>query len=172
MDLIEQLDKQAVKELFSKNWLTHDAMWYGLCAVELGPAVANRINKNAVRAMAAYEIKRIMKLMDIPGETHITEFDELVDILDTAFCVVQTNFMQFEYSFPKKNVLHGRFDACFAHAGLKQHGMIDTYDCGIVQRVKGWLEAIQVAYEMTPEFEGCLLHTIGSCEVDFHFQLG
>ena len=29
MDIMEKLDKDDIKELFSKNWLTHDAMWYG-----------------------------------------------------------------------------------------------------------------------------------------------
>lgn len=36
--------------------------------------------------------------------------------------------------------------------------------------VKGG-EVIQVTYEMTPQFEGCLLQSMGFHEVDFHFQL-
>ena len=49
--------------------------------------------------------------------------------------------------------------------------MIDTYECGILERVKGWLDTIKVDYTMTPEFTGCLMHQNGSCEVDFHFGL-
>ena len=62
MDLLMQMGKRDVKELFSKNWLTHDAMWYGSSVFELGPEVANRLNKQAAKSMAAIEIKRIIKL--------------------------------------------------------------------------------------------------------------
>lgn len=40
MDLMETLNRDAVKDLFSKDWLTHDAMWYGSCMQELGPEKA------------------------------------------------------------------------------------------------------------------------------------
>ncbi len=61
MDLFKEMEQGDVKELFSKNWLTHDVMCYGNCVFELGPEVANRLNKKAVKAMEAIEIKRIMK---------------------------------------------------------------------------------------------------------------
>ena len=171
MDLLMQMGKSDVKELFSKNWLTHDAMWYGNCVVELGPAVANRLNRQAVKSMAAIEIKRIIKLMGIPKEARITTFDELAEIIDTAFQVVRTCFMKFDFSFPEKNVLHGKFHECFAHDGMKRYGMIETYECGILERVRGWLDTIEVSYQMTPEFSGCLMHQQGYCEVVFHFAL-
>lgn len=171
MDLLMQMGKNDIKELFSKNWLTHDAMWYCTCVLELGPEMANRLNKQAVKSMAAIEIKRIIKLMDIQREDRITTFDELTEIVNTVFQVVRTRFMNFDFSFPEKNVLHGKFHECFAHDGVKRYGMIETYDCGILERVKGWLDAIEIDYQMTPEFSGCLMHQQGSCEVDFHFTL-
>jgi len=47
--------------------------------------------------------------------------------------------------------------------------MIETYECGILERFKGWLDAIEVDFQMTPDFSGCLMHQKGSCEVYFHF---
>jgi len=114
------MGKSDVKELFSKNWLTHDAIWYGNCVFELGPEVANHLNKQAVISMAAIEIKRIIKLMGIPKEACITTFDELAEILDTAFQVVRTRFMKFDFSFLEKIILHGKFHECFAHDGVKR----------------------------------------------------
>ena len=49
--------------------------------------------------------------------------------------------------------------------------MIETYECGILERVRSWLDTLEVGYQMTPEFSGCLMHQQGSCEVDFHFAL-
>ena len=146
MDLMKKLNKNDVKELFSKNWLTHDAMWYGSCMQELGPEKANQLNKTAVQLMATIEIKRIMKLMDKPKGVTIKTFRELAEIIETAFRLVQTSFLTFDFSFPEKNVLRGRFNECFAHDGVKRYGMIDDYECGIVERVKGWLNSLGIGW--------------------------
>ena len=171
MDLMKELKKDDVKELFSKNWLTHDAMWYGICMQELGPEKANQLNKKAVRLMAAIEMKRIMKLMDKPRDVTIKSFQELAEIIETAFLLVQTSFLTFDFSFPERNLLCGRFNECFAHDGVKKAGMIANYECGIVERVKGWLDSLGVTYNMTPDFRGCLMHQNGICEVHFRFDL-
>jgi hypothetical protein len=171
MDLMKKLNRDDVKELFSKNWLTHDAMWYGSCMQELGPEKANQLNKRAVRLMAAIEIKRVMKLMDKPKGVTIKTFDELAEIIETAFRLVQTSFLTFDFSFPEKNLLRGRFNECFAHDGVEKFGMIADYECGIVERVKGWLDSLGVTYKMIPDFTGCLMHQNGICEVDFRFDL-
>ncbi len=171
MDLMNNLNKNEVKELFSKNWLTHDAMWYGSCMQELGPEKANQLNKTAVQLMATIEIKRIMKLMGRPKGVTIKTFLELAEIIKTAFRVVQTSFLTFDFRFPEKNVLRGRFNECLAHDGVKKYGMIDDYECGIVERVKGWLDSLGVRYKMIPDFTGCLMHQNGICEADFCFDL-
>jgi hypothetical protein len=49
--------------------------------------------------------------------------------------------------------------------------MIESYDCGIIERVKGWLDSLGVAYQVAPEFNGCLMHQKGQCEIDFRFDL-
>jgi hypothetical protein len=171
MELMQTLNKDEVKEHFSKSWMTHDAMWYGICVQELGPQKANVINKAAVRLMSAVEIKRILKLMDKPVDVAVDDYNYLEEILDTAFELVKTDFMAFDISFPEKNLLRGRFDQCFAYAGVKKYGMVADYDCGIVERIKGWLEALKVGYHMTPEFSGCLMHQSGKCTIDFRFDL-
>ena len=171
MDLMQKLNRNEVKELFSKNWLTHDAMWYGSCIEELGSEKANQLNKQAVRLMAAIEIKRVLKLMNKPIGVTIDNFNELVEIIETAFRLVQTSFMTFDFSFPAKNLLRGQFNECFAYNGVKKYGMIANYDCGIVERVKGWLDGLSVAHNMIPEFKGCLMYQNGNCEVDFRFDL-
>ncbi len=171
MNLFQRLNKDQVKELFSKNWLTHDAMWYGSCMQELGPEKANHLNKTAARLMAGIEIKRIVKLMGKPKDYTVETYNELAEIIETAFLLVQTSFLTFDFSFPEKNLLRGRFNDCFAHDGVKKYGIIDSYECGIVERVKGWLESLGIKYKMVPDFNGCLMHQNGKCVIDFHFDL-
>jgi len=170
MDLSIKLNSEEVKELFSKNWLTHDAMWYGTCVNELGSEKANKLNKTAVRLMATIEIKRIVGLMGRPMGAGINTFHELKEIIGTAFQLVQTSFMTFDYSFPEENMLLGSFNECFAYNGVKKYGMIANYDCGIVERVKGWLDGLSVSYVMEPDFTGCLMYQKGTCEVRFRFN--
>ena len=169
MDLMHDLSKGDIKELFSKNWLTHDAMWYGSCMQALGPDHANQLNKVAVRLMAGIEIKRILKLMGKPKGAAVSNFGDLAEIIETAFHLVQTSFMKFEFSFPEKNLLKGQFNYCFAYEGVKKFGFIEHYDCGIVERVKGWLDALEVKYKAT-DFNGCLMHQSGQCVIDIRFD--
>ena len=169
MDLIAKMDKKDIKELFSKNWMTHDAMWYGSCMQDLGPAKANQLNKGAVRLMAGIEIKRILKLMGKPKNYSVKHFGDLSEIIETAFHLVQTSFMKFDFSFPKENLLRGQFNDCFAYEGVKKFGIIEDYDCGIVERIKGWLDGMGVTYKMT-DFTGCLMHKTGKCVIDFVFE--
>jgi hypothetical protein len=168
MNLLEKLDKNEIREFFSKGWMTHDAMWLYYCLQEFGPDKANKINQAAVKSMAAIEIQRVLKLMN-KGKGPITSHDEFKEIIDTAFRLIQPNFMKLYYSFPEKNLFRGGFYECFAHDGLKKFGMIDLYQCAIITRVRGWIEALDVKYEITPEFSGCLMHKNGKCEMEFRF---
>lgn len=170
MDLLTIMDKEEIRELFSKNWMTHDAMWYGCSMQALGPDKANQLNQEAVRLMAGIEIGRIVKLMGKPNGYTIKRFDELTELIETTFGLIQARFMKFEFWFPEKNLMSGRFNNCFAYEGVKTYAMIEHYDCGIFERIKGWLDALGVTYETT-DFTGCLMHQTGKCEVDFHFQL-
>ena len=171
MDLMEKLDKKEIREFFSKNWMTHDAMWFGNVMQALGAEKANEINKGAVKAMAGVEIKRILKLMGKPRDTVITTFEELKEIIDTTYKLIQPEFMKLYYGFPDKNIFRGGFHECFAHDGVSKFGFIDVYQCGIVIRVQGWLEGLGVKYDMIPEFNGCLMHQNGKCEIEFRFYL-
>jgi hypothetical protein len=171
MDLIEKLDKKEIKEFFSKNWMTHDAMWFAGVMLEFGAEKANQINKGAVKAMAGIEIKRIMKLMGKPKDAVITTFEELKEIIDSTYKLIQPEFMKLYYGFPEKNIFRGGFHECFAHDGVSQTGLIDVYQCGIVMRVQGWFEGLGVRYEMTPAINGCLMHQNGKCEIEFKFYL-
>ncbi len=171
MDVTEKLDKKDVKELFSKNWLTHDAMWFVNCMQELGPEKANKINKSAVRMMAPIEMARILKLMGKPKGFVAKTYDDVREVITAGFNTVQTDFMKFDFSFPEPNVLRGNYSECFAHEGLKMYDMIDKYDCGIVDRVLGWLDCVNVSHEVKPDFKGCLMHMHGKCEVDVKFEI-
>ena len=64
MDMVP-LAKKELKELLNKCCMTHDAMWFYNCLQECGIEKTNKINRAAVKAMAAVEIKRLKKAVGV-----------------------------------------------------------------------------------------------------------
>ena len=126
------LSKNQLKEILNKNWMTHDAMWFYNCLQEFGIEKTNKINKAAIRNMAAIEIKRIQKLV---GAEQIDSFDELKSFFDTAMEIATGKFMKYKYSTPAKNLMHAQWESCFAYEGMKSLGIADRYECGIMLRI-------------------------------------
>lgn len=159
---IKAVSTAAQKDLLVQNWMTHDAMWMmesiSLCGME----TANRLNQAAVRQMARVEARRIKKLL---GLAAIEDFASFKAFIDEACRLVLSDFMEFSYSFPEKNVMlwswpEGR---CFAYRAMRKAGHIEEYQCGIIPRIESWLESLNIKFENTP-IRGCLQHTSGACE--------
>jgi arginase family enzyme len=69
------LDKNQLKELLNKGWMTHDAMWFYNCLEECGIEKTNKINQGAIRSLGPIEIKRYQKAL---GFNRIESHDDLV----------------------------------------------------------------------------------------------
>ncbi len=52
---------------------------------------------------------------------------------------------------------------------MKRSGLIDQYQCGIVERVFAWLEVFGVQYTVENAPSGCNMHERGVCEIRFRF---
>ena len=172
MKTIEEIGVNRLKEHIIKNWMTHDAMWFLQCLQAHGIEEANRLNKGAIKALAAIEFKRARELFGLEKET-VETFDELKDMIECAFSVSKGDFMRFSYHFPDKNVMCWEWAEkdCFAYKGMKRLGVIDRYECGVLYRVLCWLESAGLKYKVPDEINGCLMHTKGTCsgEVRFFF---
>lgn len=167
MKLIDKLDKQELRELLVKNWMTHDAMWFYHTYKECGIDAANKINKASVRGLAAIEVKRLIKAM---GKNEIKTFEELKDFFDEGFNVIKGDFMTVTYSFPERNVMVWDIPQCFAFDGMKKIGVIDQYACGIITRIMGWLDTLRIKYALIPEPGTCMLLEKERCSWEFRFE--
>jgi len=166
---MEALKENEVREILIKNWMTHDAMWFYNCLQECGIEKTNKINKAAIRSMAAIEIKRIQKAV---GINKVEAFEDFKVLVDAAFHVLKGDFMDFTYSFPSDNILHGEWKNCFAYNGVKQLGVLDQYECGIMERIYGWLDSLGLKYSVSPQVDGCMMHTDAKCFREFLFTFG
>jgi hypothetical protein len=146
--------------------MTHDAMWFYHCLQECGIEKTNKINKAAVRSMAKIEINRIKKAL---GREKVETFTALKELMDGVVDLVKADFMDFTWSFPSENVIHWELHRCFAYDGIKNMGVIEQYQCGIFERIEGWFQGLELNYSVTPQVEGCMMHTQGKCFRDFRF---
>lgn len=53
--------------------------------------------------------------------------------------------------------------------GIKALGVIDKYECGIMDRVENWFDSLGIKYEVEPKVIGCMMHTEGQCYRDYTF---
>ena len=166
---MKSLKKSELKEILIKNWMTHDAMWFYYCLQECGIERTNKINKAAVRAMGTIEIRRIQKAV---GIEKVATFEDFGSLLEAAWDIVKGDFMKSNFSLPSRNVLRGDFERCFAYEGVKQIGAIEQYQCGIFERIYGWFDGMGMKYSVSPQVEGCMMHTDGKCfrEITFTFD--
>jgi len=164
---IAALETKQLKELLNKGWMTHDAMWFYNSVQEIGIEKTNKINRAAVKAMAAVEMKRMKKAL---GVTEIKTFDQWVELFEASMYIVSGDFMKYKFVYPGQNVIHSEWLSCFAYDGVKALGVIDRYECGIMDRIEAWLDALGLKWEVEPKVTGCMMHTHGKCYRDYKFS--
>jgi hypothetical protein len=160
------IEKDELKELLNKGWMTHDAMWFYNCLQECGIEKTNKINLAAIRGMAVIEIKRYQKAL---GITRFDSYDDLVHFFKLVMAIVSGKFMKYSFSFPEKNLIHAEWQSCFAYEGMKGLGVADRYECGIMLRIEIWFDTLGIKYEVEPKVTGCMMHTEGRCFRDYKF---
>ncbi len=163
MRSIQNVSQKEIIDLLGKCWMTHDGMWFFHCLQEFGIEATNRINKSAIQALASIEIKRIKHLLEMDNK--IENFHEFKLFFTEASKLMIPEFMNVRFSFPEKNRMTWVFNhqKCFAYEGIKKLGAIDKYECGVLYRIKCWLEALEIENKFDPEIDKCSMHFNGSC---------
>jgi hypothetical protein len=169
MTLFDQLNKHELKELLVKCWMTHDGSWFYNCVKEFDIETANKLNKAAIKSLSPFEVQRIKKALG-DENLKIETFDQLKEFITNGFSIVKGDFMEFEYTFPKHNVMHWDMKKCFAFEGMKRIGVKEKYECGLLYRVGCLLDNVGVKYKLEPEINECLLHTHERCVGDMIFE--
>ena len=160
----DDLTKDDLRNLLTANWMTHDALWLKDTAERFGISEINSINKNAVREMGKTEARRISKALKT---SRITNFSELKDFVDEGFKIIKGSFMRFVIEYRDPDTLIWKVPRCFSYEGVTRLGLIEGYDCGIVERLLGWFDYLEIEYTKQPEFSGCMKHAKGFCEMAF-----
>lgn len=173
MRKLEDIGKEEIRDLLGKGWLTHDGAWFLNTAAEFGIEAANRLNRASIKTMAPLEMNRTTKMLGV-DRNGFESFGQFQDFMLEAMEIILPGsvFGRFRLQSPAFNVIHWQWDKdeCFAFKGMQQIGLLDGYECGVIYRLECWLEALDLPFEVEPEFTLCIMHTKGACSGDFRFS--
>ncbi len=164
---IRSLTSDELRAMLVKNWMTHDALWYGEAAKKFGMKEASPMNLRVCRKLGQIECKRLMKIVGASTPKDLNEFREIFALGEDAFI---PDFMTYKIEYPGENRMLFHAIDCFAHRGMKQTGMLPDYECGIFERIEGWFDAIGVKYTKTPDLSRCLKLKGEECLVTVEFD--
>jgi hypothetical protein len=163
------INQDQLRNILIKNWLTHDALWYGEVAAKFGMAEASPMNLRVCRKLGQIEFGRLMKTVEAPSPKNIEEYQKLFEIGKQVFF---PDFVSAQISYPGNDLQIFDFFDCFAHKGMKKSGLLPDYECGILERIEGWFDAMGLKYTRTPDLSHCLKLKGKECKitVQFHFE--
>lgn len=166
---IYTINKDQLRNILIKNWMTHDALWYGEVAAKFGMNEASPMNIRVCRKLGQTEFARLMKMVKAPPPTNSEEYQELFELGKEVFF---PDFASAQISYPDNDSQVFHFTDCFAHKGMKKLGLLKDYECGIFERIEGWFDAMGLQYSRTPDLSHCLKLTGKECiiTVQFHFE--
>lgn len=164
---LQALNREQMREILLKNWMTHDALWYGEVIWKLGMAEASPMNIRVCRALGKIECKRLMKMT---GTASPKDMNEYMALFEAARDVFVPDFMKFDIEYPGQDTQVFKVLECFAHKGMEQLGVLDQYECGIFERIEGWFDAMGLNYTRTPDLSRCLKYTRGECVITVKFR--
>jgi hypothetical protein len=164
---LDRIDPQKLNSFLIKNWMTHDALWYGEVAGKLGMPEASPMNLRVCRKLGQIEFKRLMKIMGATVPADMQTYQELFEIGTQVFV---PEFMAIDIDYPAENVQRFYVRECFAHRGMEKAGYLKDYECGIFERIVGWLDAMNLTYTVAPDLSRCLKFKGQACEVTIKFQ--
>jgi len=164
---LDRIDPQKLNSFLIKNWMTHDALWYGEVAGKLGMTEASPINLRVCRKLGQIEFKRLMKMLEATVPVDMQAYQKLFEIGKQVFV---PDFMALDIDYPAEKVQRFCVRECFAHRGMEKAGLLKDYECGIFERIVGWLDAMKLTYTVEPDLFRCLKFKGQECEVTIKFQ--
>ena len=166
MQEAKNVHKKEIVTLLNKCWMTHDGMWFFHCLKEFGIEKTNKLNQSAIKSLASIEIARVKKVLGCM--TQIQDFADFKAFFDQAATLMIPDFMNVTFTYPENNKMVWAFSQhqCFAYSGIKRMGVIEQYECGVLYRIKCWLNELGIKNKFIPEIGKCHMHRNGSCSGD------
>ena len=165
----KNMNPDQVKDYLLTNWMTHDALWYREAASRFGMSEASPMNLRVCRSLGRIEFRRLLKAT---GSNPPKDMAQLKVLHEEARRILVPPFIETDVDFQSDDTILFKTRTCFAHKGMTEAGLIDEYECGIFERIKGWFDAMEVDHTLSPDLSRCLKYRGQECHVmvAFHFK--
>jgi hypothetical protein len=141
------------QELLVKCWMSHDARWFAAATQAGGMALANRLNRMAARECGRAEARRLAGVLGLPP---VRSAEDWIVVQETLIGLLGPDLLDYRVSREGERSCSVRVDRCFAHDQVTRAGVAAEYECGIFERLAGWLDALGVAHDLDPALGRCL----------------
>lgn len=139
--------------MFTKCWMSHDARWFMAAAVECGMEATNRLNRAAAREIGKVEARRIVAAL---GLRPAGSADDWLLVQEALIGLLGPDLLDYRASKQTDTACRVSVDRCFAYDQVTRAGVAEHYECGIFERVAGWLDGLGLAHELSPPLGKCL----------------
>lgn len=152
-DILARLSPTERESLAVKCWMSHDARWFMAVMAECGREVTNRLNRVAAREVGRVEARRIVRALQL---SPVTDVDEFLLTQETFIGLLAPGLLEYDLSKVGDDAFELCVGRCFAYDNAARAGVTDGFGCGIFARMTGWLDALDLTYELTPSTDECL----------------
>ena len=152
-ELVRRLEPSKREDLLIKNWMSHDARWFMAVAREHGLESANRLNCIAAHELGKVEAQRLARGLALPP---VTTRDDFLIAQETFIRLLGPDLLDYRVRAVDDAAYRIEVQRCFAFDNAVRAGIADQYDCGILARVTGWLDAFDLEYTISPSLAKCL----------------
>ena len=94
-----------------------------------------------------------MKALNLPLPKNI---DDHLAINKKAISLYGPDLIEYEIKVLDHQSYEMHVKRCFAHENVVKAGIKDQYECGILARVQGWIDAQGLEHELTPTLGKCM----------------
>ena len=158
---MQNLSVEEREEFLRTAWLAHDARWYAAAYAELGPAVANRLNRKAIRVAGAVEARRLHRAL---GLAPIATAAEFLEFAEAGRDLVVGDLVEMATAPLDGETYEVTVTRCFAADQISRAGLASSYECGIFDRIQGWHEGLGVPLTEDVPTTTCLLANGQACK--------
>jgi hypothetical protein len=149
-----RLSVETEKDLLIKGWMSHDARWFMAVAKQFGIDAANRLNQLVCRELGQVEMKRYMKTLALSPAKDLNEF---LALGKAALTLYGSGLAEYGIKTLDHQSYEMRLKRCFAYENIVRAGIKDQYECGILARVQGWIDAQGLEHEIDPPLGKCMM---------------
>jgi len=121
---------------------------------------ANRLNQFVCREIGRVEMKRFMKSLALSTPKDLEEY---LTLKKAAFSLYGSGLAEYGIKILDQQSYEIHLKRCFAYENIVKAGIKDQYECGILARIQGWIDAQGLEHELKPPLGKCMMVSGEKC---------